>query len=286
MNIDIKSDRSERVKYNKAGLPIYMRSSNLSIYPNYCAEKHWHDDIEFIVIKSGRMCYNINSEIVMLNAGEGIFINARQFHFGFSQDCTECEFLCVLLHPILLSASQYIEQNFVTPVLNNTALPYQVLHDNIIWESNILEKIREMFEQSDLKSISLFYDIWDEMCKHKQNISPKTICKHSKLNLLKTMISFIQMNYCEKVSLSDISKSGAVGKTECCMIFQNYTNLTPIVYLNDYRLRKSVELLTSTDMTITEICYEVGFSGVSYFAESFKKTFHSTPKEYRKNAIK
>ena len=99
------------------------------------------------------------------------------------------------------------------------------------------------------------------------------------------MITYVQKNYKEKINLADIAQSGAVGKTECCTIFRTYTNLTPILYLNDFRLRKSAELLTKTDMTVSEICYEVGFSNASYFAETFRNTFHCTPKEYRSSKI-
>lgn len=96
------------------------------------------------------------------------------------------------------------------------------------------------------------------------------------------MINFIQYNYKESVTLSEIAAAGAVCKTECCAVFKKYVNLTPIAYLNDYRLRKSLELLVKTDMTVCEICYEVGFSGASYFSETFKKVFGCTPIEYRK----
>lgn len=286
MSIDIKTDRSERVRYNTAGLPVYFRKGILSAYPNYTAESHWHDDFEFIVVLSGKMQYNVNGVIVTLDTGNGIFVNSRQFHFGFSDDFTECEFLCVLIHPVLLTASQFIEQKFIIPILNDTSLPYHLLHNNIKWEHNILTAIGKVFSSNELETIILFYDIWNELYKNKQYIGHQSVEKNSKLNVLKKMISFIQDHYKEKICLANIAQSGAVGKTECCTIFNTYTNLTPILYLNDFRLRKSAELLTQTDMTISEICYEVGFSGASYFTETFRKTFHCTPKEYRKNTVK
>lgn len=279
MIIEIKTDRSERVKYNTAGLPVYFRKGILSAYPNYTAESHWHDDLEFIVVLSGKMKYNVNGDIITLETGNGIFINSRQFHYGFSEDFTECEFLCVLMHPVLLTASQYIEQKFVTPILTDATLPYHLLHSGVEWEHNILNAISKVFSADELETIILFYYIWNELCKNKQLIGRQPVYKNSRLNVLKNMVSFIQDNYKEKICLADIAQSGAVGKTECCTIFRTYTNLTPVLYLNDFRLRKSAELLAKTDMTISEICYEVGFSGASYFTETFGKTFHCTPKE-------
>lgn len=281
MKIDLKSDRSEHVRYNNADLPLYLQKGLLSSYPNYAAECHWHDDIEFIVVLSGKMQYNINGQIVTLEAGNGIFVNSRQFHFGYSDTFTECKFLCVILHPVSLCVSHYIEQSFIAPILDDVLLPYHLLHSDTDWENRIINALCDMFEAEELKIISLFFDIWNELYKHKGSLIQNTFNKNSKLNILKKMISFIQNNYKEKINLSDIANTGSVGKTECCIIFKRYTNLTPILYLNDYRLRKSVKLLTETDLTISEICYEVGFSGASYFTEIFSKTFHCTPKAYR-----
>lgn len=285
MRIDIKADLSERVNYNTAGFPVYFQRGVLSAYPNYAAEKHWHDDLEFIVVLSGKMLYHINGELVTIEKGNGVFINSRQFHFGYSDDLTECEFLCVLIHPVLLTASQYIEQKYVTPLLNEAALPYLLLHSSIRWEQNILTAIADIFSSDALEQMVLLYRIWNELCKNKQSLHRESGKTSTKLNVLKSMISFIQSRYKEKISLADVAKAGLVGKTECCGIFHAYTQLTPIAFLNDFRLRKSVELLEQTDMTISEICYEVGFSGASYFAEAFGKTFHCSPREYRKNRL-
>lgn len=92
------------------------------------------------------------------------------------------------------------------------------------------------------------------------------------------MIHYIHKNYASKITLSDISVTGKVGKTTCTSIFQKYTNETPISYLTNFRLKKSLELLLSTDKTISEICYQVGFSGASYYTETFHKAYGYIPK--------
>lgn len=281
--LDFRADKSERVRYNAVGLPIYFRKGFLSKYPNFTAESHWHDDVELIVILSGSMQYLVNGEVVNLNEGDGIFINSRQFHYGFSSLRQECEFLCLLFHPVLLSASQFIEQNYVVPLLSLESVPHKFLKKGDETDEKICSFVKEIFTSSDLKKISLIYDIWDNLYLSLGDFSQKKVNTYGKLNVLKQMINFIQYNYKERVSLSEIAAAGAVCKTECCAVFKKYVNLTPIAYLNDYRLRKSLELLLSTDMSVCEISYEVGFSGASYFSETFKKVFGCTPMEYREN---
>lgn len=283
---DVKSNKYECVKYNDTGIPLYFKKGMLSSYPDYAAQVHWHDDFEFIVVLSGKMQYSVNGEILTVEPGNGIFVNSRQFHFGFSSDYSECEFLCVLAHPILLSSSQRIEQEYVAPILTDSTLPYLVLHKNVAWENKILNALSDIFLSDSFEKIVLLYQIWNELCHNIKNISRQNGKINSKLTVLKSMISYVQENYKHKICLGDIARVGAMGKTECCNVFSAYTNRTPIDFLNGYRLRKGADLLKNTDLTICEICYEVGFSSASYFSESFKKTFHCTPKEYRKNRLR
>lgn len=287
MMILTRPDRSEKVRYNTVGYPVYIRRGVLSSYPNYAAISHWHDDVEFIAILSGHMLYNINGEIVRMEAGDGIFVNARQMHYGFSDDHSECIFICILLHPMLLCASRYLEQKYIAPVLMNERLPYHLLHRGVAWEQAILLRLRQMYgaasdEAGELRIQSLFFEIWDILFRHRQTAAHPAVRNHH-LSALKDMVSYIQGHYREHVALADIARAGRVGKTTCCTIFRRFTNQTPSAYLAEYRLQQGMELLRSSDMTVAEICYEVGFSGPSYFTETFRKKLGCSPSAYRRN---
>lgn len=279
-------DRSERVLYNKADYPAYIKKGTLSSFPNYTAESHWHDDVEFILILSGEMLYSINGEVVLLRTGEGIFINSRQLHFGYSDSKKECIFVCLLLHPMLLCSSRSVEQNYIDPITLNDRIPFYLLKGASNWENRVLTDIRYIYDISndniaELKIQKAFLDIWIALCENIVTVRKPNNSKSNNLSILKNMISFINRHYKEKISLGDISSSGNVGKTSCCSIFKKYINKTPIEYLTEFRLRKSLELLRATDMTVLEISYEVGFSGASYFSETFRKFYDCTPTEYK-----
>ena len=134
----------------------------------------------------------------------------------------------------------------------------------------------------ELKAQSLFGNLWVELYTHLDTRKTISSIQNHHLNSLQQMISFIQNHYKEKISLAEICRTGNVGKTTCSTIFMKYTNQTPIEYLTDYRLRKGIDLMASTDMALSEISYEIGFSGASYFAETFRKRFGCSPGEYRK----
>ncbi|MDO4340863.1 MAG: AraC family transcriptional regulator [Eubacteriales bacterium] len=288
--IELKDDYSEKVHYNRSDYPIYIKSGLLSHYPNYAAPNHWHDDIEMIAVLDGEMKYNVNGEIINLTNGNGILVNSGQMHFGFSDARSECNFICVLLHPMLLCSTASYENDFVLPVIRNNAIPYIFLDPNTSWQKKILEQIHFMYKRKGLKTMPLdvqssFSAIWSLLY---DNIPPNDNILHpqsSDLSITKNMVGFIQKYYTHKISLMDIAASGAVGQSKCCKLFAKYFNQTPNIYLTQYRLNKSIELLRNTDISITEIAFSVGFSGASYYAETFRKWFGQSPTKFRNESM-
>lgn len=286
--IELKNDRSEKIHYDFPEYPIYIRHAFLSECPNYSAPSHWHDDIEFISILSGEMSYNVNGEIITLKSGEGIFVNSRQMHFGFSPSYKECEFICVLLHPMFICLTPGMERNYVIPVTRNQDLAYIRFTDGIEWNKTIIEGINQIYGErqsaaSALKTQSIFTWIWALIYENMPKASHAETSQNIDLFTLKNMIGFIQEYYNEKITLKQIAKAGNIGQSKCCKLFDSYLNQTPNTYLIVYRLNKSAELLRNTDMTVTEISYAVGFSGSSYYAEAFRKWAACSPTEYRRS---
>ncbi len=289
LSVDMKDDRSEIVHYNFEKFPIYMRKALLSSYENFEAPPHWHDDIEFISVFRGEMNYNINGETVTVKQGDGIFVNSNQLHCGFSKTKSECEFVCILIHPIMLCISQAFEQDYVLPLLKNQSVPYLKLTADFDWQSEILSEISNIYNsKSDasgvLKISACFLKIWSLIFSNTKAQSEKRI-QSGDLIILKNMIGFIQKSYKEKISLGDIAKSGAVGQSKCCKLFEKHIGITPNAYLIQYRLHQSTWYLKNTDTAITEIAHTVGFSSSSYYAEAFKKRYGKSPSEYKRQAF-
>ena len=84
-------DQSEKIHYTFEEYPVYIRKDHLADYPGFSGASHWHKDLEFIYIVSGKMKYSINGRQVALNEGTGLMVNSHQFHFGYSEDRSGCE---------------------------------------------------------------------------------------------------------------------------------------------------------------------------------------------------
>lgn len=85
----------------------------------------------------------------------------------------------------------------------------------------------------------------------------------------------------KNITLEDIALSANISKSEALRCFKNYLNRSPIDYLINYRIHKACHLLLDTNLNISDICLECGFSSASYFNRVFKKNFKLSPREYR-----
>lgn len=281
----LNSDASENVAYNNPDFPAYIKKGQLSGYPGFRAVSHWHDDLEFILILEGQMTYDVNGQTIPLQAGEGIFVNSRCFHYGYSDTYTDCIFICILLSPQLLSVNDYFIHNYLNPLIQNTHFPYQKLIPAIQWQNAVLHDLESLYE-SNTDKIQPFFIL--EKSVHifrllAENMDSFPSCDKNTEDImaLTAMIGYVQKNYQNKILLKDISAAGNCCKTKCTSLFQKYLNTSPMIYVNRYRLEKSVFLLRNTLMSVTEIAYACGFSNTSYFCELFHKYYITTPGKFR-----
>lgn len=276
----------EQVSYNLQGFPLYVRRGKLSYYSGYGAPSHWHEDLEFIRVSDGQMLYNVNGETTLLRAGEGIFVNSRQLHRGYSKDGGDCDFVCVLVSPALLCASPRIVEKYVSPVVGSGAMPWLALHDCEPRAASILDSVARIYDAADSEEFeieALSQAFLMLKCLHGLVGGAPAVppSRSADLARLKAMIAFVCAHYAEDLSLSSICAAGDVGKTRCCELFKEYTNETPVSYLERYRLRKAAELLESGDEAVSRICFEAGFRSASYFDKRFRGAYGCTPTQYR-----
>lgn len=284
----LNSDASENVAYNNPDFPAYIKKGQLSSYPDFRAVSHWHDDLEFILILEGQMSYDVNGQKISLQTGEGIFVNSRCFHYGYSDAHAECLFLCILLSPQLLSINTYFIQNCLNPLIQNSHFPYQKLYPAIQWQNVILHDLEALYKEN-IDNVQPFAILEKSahifrLLSENMNFFPDYDKNAEDILALTAMIGYVQKNYPNKILLKDISSAGNCCKTKCTSLFQKYLSSSPMLYLNRYRLEKSIFLLRNTAMSITEVAYTCGFSNTSYFCELFHKYYHITPRQCRRGS--
>ncbi len=99
---------------------------------------------------------------------------------------------------------------------------------------------------------------------------------------MKDMVEWIHLHFADPIQLEDIARVGQLSRSETCRYFKQMLKTSPMQYVIEYRIQKSVELLQLQERSITEIAYEVGFNSTSYFINQFRKTMQITPLKFRR----
>lgn len=96
------------------------------------------------------------------------------------------------------------------------------------------------------------------------------------------MIDFINGNYALPITSGDICRALSVSRAYMSREFNREVNMPLRDYINLVRIKNAKVLLESSDLTVSEIAYTVGFSDSGYFSAVFKKAVGSSPREYKK----
>ena len=91
---------------------------------------------------------------------------------------------------------------------------------------------------------------------------------------------FIDNNYSQDIDVECISDQAFFSKFHFIRLFKSIYGKTPHQYLSHVRIEKAKQLLKA-DISVTEVCFAVGFDSVSSFIGLFKKVVGETPLVYK-----
>lgn len=259
---------------------------------------HWHEEVEFVIIKEGFAILQLPDEKLYLSSGEGIFLTPKQLHAIRPVDCEQCTLCTLKFDPaFLFSYSQStLASKFLIPVLDSPAMQYLGLKKgNPINEEilNLVQIILSLFFEKqfgyELRIKGYLCELWYLLLSLSQDTSriAPTHSPHASLDdeRVKEAMLFIQKNYMEPLTLEDIANSIHVSKSECCRCFQRALGLTAFDYLLKYRIFESTRKIMRGDRaaeSISTLAASVGFNNASYYNKIFKKHLGCTPTEYKK----
>ena len=286
MGIIVKrTDGSEIINYNNEAFPSYINDGWIKPHVTWERVPHFHEDVELLSVKSGRMAYSVNGKTIELNAGDTIFVNANQIHYSLALEDEMARYVIFVINPSILKTSVAVEMQAVMPILSNPNLPYirfwhEYENSKAIYE--IMQTLPDV-RQDAFQVTKRFFSIWEIIMRQGQSYGfiGNDIDVDIHMQSFKKMMYFIQKEYQNKVTLEMIAASGGVSKSLCNKLFKKYVDVSPINYLLELRIKKVTEYLRTTSYSLTDIAELCGFNGASYMAEMFKKLVGKSPLNYR-----
>ena len=286
-NFEVNQSLKELTQHRTVELPIACYETKINQNIHGYIPLHWHEEIQFVLVVSGEATFQINEEKLIVREGEGVFINSGCLHMAEDKKKTDCVYICLNVSPHFV-LPQELYTTYVLPFIQATNLSCILVDSNTQWGKNIVEailKIKELMEQKvqffEMDINMQLTVIWKNLICN--GFQPEYIqTEKLKSQRMKQMLSWIQVHYSEKIKLEDIAKAGQLSRSECCRYFKRTLKTTPLNYVIDYRIQKSLLLLQQEETSVTEVAYEVGFNSTSYFIEKFKRSMNMTPLAYKK----
>ena len=102
--------------------------------------------------------------------------------------------------------------------------------------------------------------------------------------LVRNVMAYLTANYKESISLQDIARYVGMSPSYLERVFKQETSETPHACLEKIRIDKAVHLLTHTNLSNLDVCFEVGFQSPSNFYKIFRKLKANSPSGFRKRS--
>lgn len=293
MELRVNEQGQELKLHGTYGFPVHGDRKKLSSYETGSFPWHWHNEVEFTLVLSGRIEYRVNDSSYLLGAGEGLFCNADALHTGAMHQGEDCDYISLTFHPRFLYGYEgaVIRSRYVEGIVRSQALSSLRLSPEIPWQEEILQSVLRVYELLqdraelyELRIQQLLLGIWAELYRHYGDEAEKAPAEDpEKIRRLRVLLAFLHGHYGEKITLEDCARQVNLCQSECCRFFKRQMGLSLFEYLLQYRVERSMDLLKAGH-TVAEAAEKSGFSTPAYFAKVFHAKTGRSPSQYRKES--
>lgn len=256
----------------------------------FSVSQHWHEEMEWIYVQEGALCLTVRGKSLTANQGEFCFINSGELHEIRSQGPSLHH--AIVFHPDFLNFALYdaCEHHFIRPVTSGKLLfPSSCSALSPKARRQILfhmgEVVRLFQKLPGLGHLSIKLHIlhvielmFEEGCFVENTLSPKG---KDSLEKLKQVIEYIHKNLAQPLSLQALAELCFMSPGYFCRYFKQEIGKTPIAFINECRIEKACELLSQSNLPVSQIALSVGFDNFSYFIRKFRQYKGVSPGKYR-----
>lgn len=249
---------------------------------------NWHENVEFLYFTEGDATILSGDKSIHAHAGEIVVINSNEIHSLVAN--SHISYYCLIIFSSFCRRNYFdMTKDYFRPLIKNPDMNQLVeeLASICMPKTEVKPKHGMTLAKSDITEPSQILLIYSVMLRFLSILYQKYKCKADfstsshRHECIKQAITYIREN-CEKdITLDEISDMVKMSKFYFSSEFKKVTGYAFITFLNSSRCEKAKHLLTTTDLPISDIGKECGFSDPSYFTRIFTKQFGYSPSAYR-----
>lgn len=271
--------------------PLVVHETLLRDKPMGFNNWHWHEEIQLTYVLEGSMVTTAQGMDYVLRPGDGFFINSNLSHMTRPTSPDSARYLSLNVKPSLLTLfhGSVVEQKYFLPYVNDPYFQFVQLTPDTLWQEQVLGDMRVLFgilqEKPfgfELEAYSYLLHIWRTLLDHLDT-APERMPVFERREA-QQILAYLNEHYAEPVTLEQVSAHIHMNEAKCCKLFKSAYGRSIFTYLTDYRLEKSILLLSDPSLSVTRIAELCGFNSTSYFIKRFREKVGVSPLQYRNRA--
>ena len=272
---------NESVRLSSVDVPAhFMRADKIS-GAGKSVPLHHHNETELLFIREGRFPCTVDGERLVLGRGEMLFIGSRVPH-STKPENAKYDMIQINCDSLLFSSAP----RAISALLARGGKPYHLFTRSDAAEFDFLFEgvFSEISKNSGGKNqflLGALHMICSRLISKGLIANPDEVMASKKLEKLSAALSHISENFTSQITTPELAAMCNLNTAYFCELFKSATGKTAIEFINALRIRKAEELISATDMNMTEIALALGFSSPSYFDRVFKKINGNSPREFR-----
>lgn len=267
-----KGTESGQVKMDNLNILWVAKSYNL---PESGVKSHSHPFCHMIYAVDGEDSFCAGKESLILKPGMIALVPKDVKHTYVNHGTEPFNFLEIKFVP-----SKHFEDLFSNNdvILCEDSLAGE-LFKKIVFEYNGTADVSDDIVCSYLTAL---LNLMTESMRRNDETVSKHVNTSGYSALSKRIVEWLEEHFSENVSLDDLAAELDYNKTYLCKAYKNDTETTILDTLNMIRIRHAAELITYSDMSLSQVAAECGFATVSHFNRVFHKYVGITPGQCRR----
>lgn len=235
-------------------------------------EPHLHKEVEIIVLFSGTAVATIGGKTYPIEAGDTVVVFPNTVHSYMAGDRPDVGKFIFAPDLITELTATFSDLSPTHPIVPHDHPSSDALHT---LAATVIEEYPTGSRVVKNAYLALLVGKLLECCELKH----QTYAKHDTVDLI---LSYCQANFHCDLSLDSLSSQLGISKSHLSHIFSDKVHMDFRNYLNTLRLNRAYKLLASTNLSMTEVAEQCGFSSLRTFNRTFQTHNGLSPTAYKK----
>lgn len=268
MNQVIQLDQSTSL----AKLPLLQNTVFQTLPAGFRFGVHSHRNVELILVTGGSCTITVWKESIQLQPGEYMALLSSAVHTFTVGREAPCSFWQLHFAPELCRFEP------ACACLWNAA------------SDQLLELITDLSDECSQKG--MYCDLYRNLLLgrlgfllEREYSSNANISRFSPNPHVQRALAYLSAHYQQKLTLDEVASACEISRRYLSRLFYEDTHTTVADYANLLRVNKAVDLLRDTDLPVSTISSQLGFSSVQYFSKLFKELTGFSPRAIRESFL-